>query len=106
MEQAKAETDLAVLPVAVEPQSAPVVTNTSKGEPAQEPVVKMEPAAAAVPVATPSNVTVPPPGPETTDLPDRGSQHHPVAEFLYQLTKMLTDENSCLLYTSPSPRDS
>lgn len=94
MEQAKAETDLAVLPVAVEPQSAPVVTNTSKGEPAQEPVVKMEPAAAAVPVATPSNVTVPPPGPETTDLPDRGSQHHPVAEFLYQLTKMLTDENS------------
>lgn len=27
--------------------------------------------------------------------PDRaGSQHHPVAEFLYQLTKMLTDDNS------------
>jgi hypothetical protein len=25
---------------------------------------------------------------------DRGSQHHPVAEFLYQLTKMLTDDNS------------
>ena len=25
---------------------------------------------------------------------DRGSQHHPIAEFLYQLTKMLTDDNS------------
>jgi hypothetical protein len=25
---------------------------------------------------------------------DRNSQHHPVAEFLYQLTKMLTDDNS------------
>ena len=25
---------------------------------------------------------------------DRGNQHHPVAEFLYQLTKMLTDDNS------------
>lgn len=25
---------------------------------------------------------------------DRGSQHHPVAEFLYQLTKMLSDDNS------------
>lgn len=25
--------------------------------------------------------------------PDRGSQHHPIAEFLYQLTKMLTDDN-------------
>ena len=25
---------------------------------------------------------------------ERGSQHHPVAEFLYQLTKMLTDDNS------------
>jgi len=24
---------------------------------------------------------------------DRGSQHHPIAEFLYQLTKMLTDDN-------------
>lgn len=28
------------------------------------------------------------------DMGDRGSQHHPVAEFLYQLTKMLTDDNS------------
>lgn len=28
------------------------------------------------------------------EIPDRGSQHHPVAEFLYQLTKMLTDDNS------------
>ena len=25
---------------------------------------------------------------------DRNGQHHPVAEFLYQLTKMLTDDNS------------
>jgi HSF-type DNA-binding len=25
---------------------------------------------------------------------DRSNQHHPVAEFLYQLTKMLTDDNS------------
>lgn len=25
---------------------------------------------------------------------DRNSQHHPVAEFLYQLTKMLTDDNN------------
>lgn len=25
---------------------------------------------------------------------DRGNQHHPVAEFLYQLTKMLTDDNT------------
>jgi hypothetical protein len=24
---------------------------------------------------------------------DRNGQHHPIAEFLYQLTKMLTDEN-------------
>jgi hypothetical protein len=32
----------------------------------------------------------------SSDFPkgDRGSQHHPVAEFLYQLTKMLTDDNS------------
>lgn len=28
------------------------------------------------------------------EMPDRGSQHHPVAEFLYQLTKMLSDDNS------------
>ena len=24
---------------------------------------------------------------------DRNGQHHPIAEFLYQLTKMLTDDN-------------
>jgi hypothetical protein len=28
------------------------------------------------------------------DFQDRNGQHHPIAEFLYQLTKMLTDENS------------
>jgi len=28
------------------------------------------------------------------DFPDRNGQHHPIAEFLYQLTKMLTDDNS------------
>eukprot|EP00980_Cylindrotheca_fusiformis_P028440 scaffold22599_cov139-Cylindrotheca_fusiformis.AAC.31 len=31
---------------------------------------------------------------KNSDMADRGSQHHPVAEFLYQLTKMLTDDNS------------
>jgi hypothetical protein len=25
---------------------------------------------------------------------DRNGQHHPIAEFLYQLTKMLTDDNN------------
>jgi hypothetical protein len=25
---------------------------------------------------------------------DRNGQHHPIAEFLYQLTKLLTDDNS------------
>jgi hypothetical protein len=25
---------------------------------------------------------------------DRNGQHHPIAEFLYQLTKMLTDDNT------------
>lgn len=28
------------------------------------------------------------------DFTDRNGQHHPIAEFLYQLTKMLTDDNS------------
>ena len=28
------------------------------------------------------------------DFQDRNGQHHPIAEFLYQLTKMLTDDNS------------
>jgi hypothetical protein len=28
------------------------------------------------------------------DYQDRNGQHHPIAEFLYQLTKMLTDDNS------------
>jgi hypothetical protein len=28
------------------------------------------------------------------DFQDRNGQHHPIAEFLYQLTKMLTDDNT------------
>jgi hypothetical protein len=66
--------------------AAPVVT---------APVV----AAPIVPFATinhvaPSNVPGIPELAKPQDMPDRGGQHHPVAEFLYQLTKMLTDNNN------------
>lgn len=30
----------------------------------------------------------------TGEVTDRNGQHHPIAEFLYQLTKMLTDDNT------------
>ena len=33
-------------------------------------------------------------GGDGPDLGDRNGQHHPIAEFLYQLTKMLMDDNS------------
>jgi hypothetical protein len=33
-------------------------------------------------------------GLEDPDFPDPDGQHHPIAEFLYQLTKMLTDDNA------------
>eukprot|EP00429_Kryptoperidinium_foliaceum_P003822 CAMPEP_0176020758 /NCGR_PEP_ID=MMETSP0120_2-20121206/10064_1 /TAXON_ID=160619 /ORGANISM="Kryptoperidinium foliaceum, Strain CCMP 1326" /LENGTH=448 /DNA_ID=CAMNT_0017353861 /DNA_START=34 /DNA_END=1380 /DNA_ORIENTATION=+ len=53
-----------------------------------------------------SNQSMPPPLPakepasleailsQAQNAGDRSNQHHPVAEFLYQLTKMLTDDNS------------
>lgn len=81
---------------AVKTETAPALTPATEEEkPTQESDVKTEvTAAAAAPVAAPASDAAPSAGPEKADLPDRGNQHHPVAEFLYQLTKMLTDDNN------------
>jgi hypothetical protein len=66
---------------------------------ASAPVALAMPSVATLPTVGHTRPTVGVPAPaqdpsRTPEMPDRGSQHHPVAEFLYQLTKMLTDDNS------------
>jgi len=94
----------AIVPVApanlsaFQPQALPHVKKDEgvpvaqiKTDPDVAPVASMP---AMVHAALPSAALPQQEAPRTPEIQDRGSQHHPVAEFLYQLTKMLTDDNS------------
>ena len=65
--------------------AAPITSNT----PIQPAAPTAMPTQAPAPVSNPSAPAAPPSAPGGPNQP-----HHPVAEFLYQLTKMLTDDNN------------
>ena len=77
-------------PVKVEEGSQPVaaapITSNTPIQPAAPAAMPTQPPA---PVSAPSATAAPPTAPGGPNQP-----HHPVAEFLYQLTKMLTDDNN------------
>ncbi|VEU39942.1 unnamed protein product [Pseudo-nitzschia multistriata] len=52
------------------------------------------PPPSSAPVAPPASAAPPPPASAGVGAPGPNQPHHPVAEFLYQLTKMLTDDNN------------
>eukprot|EP00542_Grammatophora_oceanica_P022765 CAMPEP_0194027156 /NCGR_PEP_ID=MMETSP0009_2-20130614/1358_1 /TAXON_ID=210454 /ORGANISM="Grammatophora oceanica, Strain CCMP 410" /LENGTH=647 /DNA_ID=CAMNT_0038666117 /DNA_START=112 /DNA_END=2055 /DNA_ORIENTATION=- len=67
-------------------QAAPVGANGQ--------VQQLQPTFVTAPVAAPAVQQQAGAGPSSPDNGANGTPHHPIAEFLYQLTKMLTDDNN------------